>query len=280
MKKYGVSVCLLSLMLGAAPVYAAGGYAFQTDVDALREDIEVIQRQLYRNQSNSLAGNSKDIQVRMGEAEEQLRDLNGKIEQLDYKIRTLNDRLDMVNKDIDVRIKMIEGKPISGGAGVKAKAPKFNAPVANNAPKSVVGDSVKGDDLAPVQGQDVNAIYQEGLEALKAGKTDKAEENFNLILNKFSTDKLAGNAQYWLGEVYYGKKDYAKAAVAFGKGYEKYKDGSKGADSLYKLGMSMNALNKKTEACTALTSVAKEFPKAEKALLEKAKAEANKLKCK
>lgn len=280
MKKYGVSACLLSLMLGTAPVYAAGGYAFQADVDALREDIEVIQRQMYREQSNSSVNNSKDLQVRLSEAEEQMRDMNGKIEQLEYKIRTLNERLDMINKDVDVRIKMIEGKPISGGAGVKAKGPKFAAPVAADAPKSVVGDSVKGDDLAPVQGQDVNAIYQEGLEALKAGNPDKAEENFNLILNKFSNDKLAGNAQYWLGEVYYGKKDYAKAAVAFGKGYEKYKDGSKGADSLYKLGMSMNALGKKTEACTALTNVAKEFPKAEKVLLEKAKGESKKLKCK
>lgn len=280
MRKYGVSACFLSLMLGTAPVYAAGGYAFQTDVDSLREDIEVIQRQMYREQSNSSVNNSKDLQVRLSEAEEQMRDMNGKIEQLEYKIRTLNERLDMINKDVDVRIKMIEGKPISGGTGIKAKTPKFAAPVAADAPKSVVGDSVKGDDLAPVQGQDVNAIYQEGLEALKAGNPDKAEENFNLILNKFSNDKLAGNAQYWLGEVYYGKKEYAKAAVAFGKGYEKYKDGSKGADSLYKLGMSMNALGKKTDACTALTNVAKEFPKAEKTLLEKAKAEAKKLKCK
>ena len=269
---------ILSLWLAAPQVQAAGGYAYQTDVDNLREDLEVLQRQMYREQSNVPAGKSSDILVRMSDFEEQMRNMNGKIEELEYKIKTLNDRLDMVNKDVDVRIKMIEGKPINGGAGTKAKTAKFDAPKAENAPKSLVGDSIKGGDLAPVEGQDVNKIYQEGLEAFNAGNTAKAEQNFNLILDRFSTDKLAANAQYWLGEVYYSQKNYAKAAVAFGKGYEKYKDGAKGAESLYKLGMSMNQLNKKTEACTALTNVAEEFPKADKSLLAKAKAEADKLK--
>lgn len=265
----------------ANPSWAAvGGYAYQTDVDNLREDVEVLQRQIYRDQSNIPAGKSSDILVRMSDFEEQMRNMNGKIEELEYKIKTLNERLDMINKDVDVRIKMIEGKPISGGVGTNAKAPKFAAPVADNAPKSLVGDSIKGDDLAPVEGQDVNKIYQEGLEAFNSGNTVKAEQNFKAILERFSTDKLASNAQYWLGEVYYSQKNYAKAAVAFGKGYEKYKDGTKGADSLYKLGMSMNQLGKKSEACAALTNVAKEFPKAEKTLLEKAGAEAAKLKCK
>lgn len=94
------------------------------------------------------AGKSSDILVRMSDFEEQMRNMNGKIEELEYKIKTLNDRLDMVNKDVDVRIKMIEGKPINGGAGTKAKTAKFDAPKAENAPKSLVGDSIKGGDLA------------------------------------------------------------------------------------------------------------------------------------
>ena len=156
---------------------------------------------------------------------------------------------------------------------------KFAAPVAKDAPKSIVGDSIKGDDLKPLKGFDVKGIYQEGLEALKAGNDKLAEEKFNTILSKFPEDSLAGNAQYWLGEVYYGRKDFAKAAVAFAKGYEKYK-GPKGPDSLLKLGMSMRELKKKTEACVAFMSLPTEFPKAEAALLSRAKSEASKLNCK
>lgn len=134
----------------------------------------------------------------------------------------------MVNKDVDVRIKMIEGKPINGGAGTKAKTAKFDAPKAENAPKSLVGDSIKGGDLAPVEGQDVNKIYQEGLEAFNAGNTAKAEQNFNLILDRFSTDKLAANAQYWLGEVYYSQKIMPKRQLLSVKAMKSTKTEPKG----------------------------------------------------
>ena len=62
---------------------AAGGYAYQTDVDNLREDLEVLQRQMYREQSNVPAGKSSDILVRMSDFEEQMRNMNGKIEELE-----------------------------------------------------------------------------------------------------------------------------------------------------------------------------------------------------
>lgn len=285
MNKLTVSgLALVAMLTTPAMGYGVEPYAFQADVDELRSDVEVLQRQIYRSQNEAPAGKSSDVMVRMSNFEEQLRQMNGKIEEVNYKIKQLNDRMDMINKDIDVRFKMIEGKPLNGGAGTKAQNKKFEAPVANNAPKSLVGDSIKGGDLAPVeapkQEQDVNKVYQQGLEAFNAGQYDKAEANFSDVLNRFAQDKLAANAQYWLGEVYYAQKNYAKAAVAFGKGYEKYKDGAKGAESLYKLGMAMNQLNKKDEACAALTNVAKEFPKADKTLLDKAKAEAGKLKCK
>lgn len=285
MNKLKVSgFALWAVLTAPAMVYGVEPYAFQADVDELREDLKVLQRQVYRSQTDAPAGKSSDVMVRMSDFEEQLRQMNGKIEEVNYKIKQLNDRMDMINKDIDVRFRMIEGKPLNGGAGTQAKSKKFDAPVANNAPKSLLGESIKGGDLAPVethkQEQDVNKVYQQGLEAYNSGQYDKAEANFSDILNRFSQDKLAANAQYWLGEVYYSQKNYAKAAVAFGKGYEKYKDGAKGADSLYKLGMAMNQLGKKEEACAALTNVAQEFPKAEKTLLDKAKNEASKLKCK
>ena len=60
---------------------------------------------------------------------------------------------------------------------------------------------------------------------------------------------------------------------------KKYKNGNKGADSLFKLGMSMKELGKKAEACAAFVSMPKEFPKAETTLTEKAKKQASELKC-
>lgn len=254
--------------------------SLQNDINVLREDVLSLQRQNYRDNAEN-PEKSSDVQVRLGQLEEQVRSLTGKVEELEYRIKTFDDKVALINKDIDVRFKMLEGKAVEGiGAANTVSTVKFNAPQAVGAPKAITGDAVKGDTLEPIGSKEVAEIYQTGLNALKANDFVVSEQNFMKIVSQNPDDKLAGNAQYWLGEVYYAKKDYAKAAVAFAKGYQTYKDGAKGADSLFKLGMSMKSLKKNTEACAAFSSMKTEFPKVSTELLKKAENEAKNLKCK
>ena len=256
----------------------------QVEVDQLREDVQVLQRKLYREQQDGIApASAQDVAVKMGQFDQDLRTAVGKIDELEYKIKTLNERIDVMNKDIDVRFKMLEGKPLEGvGLGAQAQeTKKFDAPVAEGAPASIVGDAIsKGTDLPKVKTLSAEEIYKQGMEALNAGDQDLAAQKFTSVMTKYPEHTLAGNAQYWLGEAYYAKKDYAKAAVAFGKGLEKYKNGNKGADSLLKLGMSMRELGKKEEACTAFKSLPTEFAKADDDIKIKAADFAKALECK
>ena len=115
---------------------------------------------------------------------------------------------------------------------------------------------------------------------MKNEKNASAEEKFTQILTSFPNDALAGNAQYWLGEVYYKQQDFKKAAVAFKDGYSKYPNGAKGPDCLLKLGLSMKALDKKEEACTAFVNLPKVFDKVNNDIATRAKKEAEALACK
>ena len=270
------------LFLNAVPVRAQN--ALQAEIDQLREDVQVLQRQAYREKQDGInPASAQSVAVQMGQFDENLRKAVGKIDELEYKIKTLNERLDVMNKDIDMRFKMYEGKPLSGGGmGAADTTPKkFDAPVANGAPASILGGAVsKGEDLAPVKTQSAEDIYKQGMTAINAGNNEEAAQKFTALMTKYPEHKLAGNAQYWLGEAYYAQKDYAKAAVACGKGLEKYKDGNKGADSLLKLGMSMRELGKKDEACTAFKTLPTEFPKAEDVTKTKAANFAKALECK
>ncbi len=277
MKKFGLIVSVMALMT-AFDAKAVSDNALQRQIDELREDIQVIQRQNYRNKE---AGETQDV-VKMSAMDENLRDVIGRMDMIEHQIKTLDEKINLLNKDIDVRLKMIEGKPIeSGGLGKEAPKKKFDAPVAQDAPAAIVGGAItKGDDLPEVKTKTAEQVYQEGLDAVNAGKYDEAADKFTVFLTKFPDNKLAPNAQYWLGESFYGKKDYAKAAVAFAKGYEKYKDGNKGADNILKLGMSMQMLGKKEEACTAFVNLPKEFPKAADNLKNKAAQLAKELGCK
>lgn len=256
----------------------------QVEVDQLREDVQVLQRKLYREQQDGLApASAQEVAVKMGQFDQDLRTAVGKVDELEYKIKTLNERIDVMNKDIDVRFKMLEGKPLEGvGLGAQAQeTKKFDAPVAEGAPASIVGDAIsKGTDLPKVKTLSAEEIYKQGMEALNAGDQDLAAQKFTSVMTKYPEHTLAGNAQYWLGEAYYAKKDYAKAAVAFGKGLEKYKNGNKGADSLLKLGMSMRELGKKEEACTAFKSLPTEFANADDDIKMKAADFAKALECK
>ncbi len=274
-----------AVLLSCTPAFAQfGGDAsvLRQELDELKEDILVLQRQSYRDKGDEASLNASGVVVKVGEMDENLRQAIGKIDEMEFKIKQLSEKIDMINKDIDIRIKMIEGKPIVDNSSEEVKmAEKFAAPVASGAPKSLVGDNVtKGSDLPPVNGASAEEIYQKGMDALKANDNVLAEASFSSVLKRFPKDKLAGNAQYWLGESYYVRKDFTKAAVAFGKGVQNFKDSPKGPDSLLKLGMSMQALDKKDEACAAYASMASEFPKADPDVLKKAKDAAKKLGCK
>ena len=249
--------------------------ALQRQIDQIKEDLQVLQRKQARE------GTENNDVVQLSQMDETLRHAVGRMDMIEHQLKTLEDKINMINKDIDVRLKMIEGKPIEGG-GMSNQQPvqKFDAPVAEGAPKSVVGDAVsKGDKLPDVKTKSAEEIYQEGLDAINAGKSEEATDRFTAFLTKFPDNKLASNAQYWLGESYYVRKDYAKAAVAFAKGYEKYKDGNKGADNILKLGLAMQMLDKKEEACTAFVNLPKEFPKAAQNLKDRATKAAEELGC-
>lgn len=320
---------LLSGCLLAATVPAWANSDMQKELDDLREDLKVLQRQIYRGAGSSAdsvkssvvsdeqaaAGN---VQVKIGEYDEVIRKVNGRMDTLEYQVKQLENKLDKINRDMEIRFKILEGRPVP--ANLSAPAPTipttYAAPVASGAAKAVTGDGIQGDDLAPIAGSNVAAekttavatdsgtpqaliaddvaakpvvttqpktaeeIYANGMEALNGGMYDEAEMAFQQILSQYPNDKLAGNAQYWIGEVYFKQGNYNKAKVAFKNGYEKYHNGNKAPDSLFKLGLTFKANNENKNACIVLSSFGGEFPKANADLAKRVKTEASKLGCK
>lgn len=270
-----------SILLFGQAAFAQDFSDYQEQINALKEEMVILQRKVYRDSMDNPA--AANAAAQFTQYDQTVRDMNGKIDTLEYQLKGLKEQINAMNNDIDVRFKLLEGKPIPAATGSLKTPQKFDAVVAKDAPKSVVGADVSSGglkDLQPEKNASAEQLYQMGLEALKAGDSNKSVQMFNMILEKYTTDKLAGNAQYWLGEVYYKDKDFTRAAVAFGKGYEKYKDGTKGADSLLKLGFSMEQLGRKEEACAALTHLPSEFPNADKSILDKASEQVQKLGCK
>ena len=122
--------------------------------------------------------------------------------------------------------------------------------------------------------------YNYAFGLLRQGDYGDAEQAFSEFVRLNAGDPLAGNAQYWLGETYYVRKDWEKAASTFLAGYQKYPKGNKAPDSLVKLGMTLTNLNQKPEACSAFAQFAKEFAQAPVALKQLAQTERGRAGCK
>jgi tol-pal system protein YbgF len=121
--------------------------------------------------------------------------------------------------------------------------------------------------------------YENAYGLLKDQRYDEAEKAFQAFLDKYPDDNLASNARYWLGETFYVRKDYERAARIFAEVYQKYPKGPKGPDSLLKLGMSLAAMGKKSDACLTYSQLTREYPVGADATLDRARGEMQALNC-
>ncbi len=121
--------------------------------------------------------------------------------------------------------------------------------------------------------------YDYAFGLLRANDNDGATRAFQAFVAQHPNDPLAGNATYWLGQIYFTQGKYELAAPIFFDAYRKYPKSAKAGDSLLKVGLSMSALGKKKEACAALNRFSAEFPDAGDTLKRQAAAEKQKLAC-
>ncbi|MDR3376799.1 MAG: tol-pal system protein YbgF [Ancalomicrobiaceae bacterium] len=111
------------------------------------------------------------------------------------------------------------------------------------------------------------------------GEYDLAEKSFKTFLANHPTDKRAGSAQFWLGESFFQRNMHREATDAFLKSYTQYPDDLKAPDSLLKLGLAYQGLGERKAACNAYDELLGKYPKASKALRDRAQAEKSRGKC-
>lgn len=133
------------------------------------------------------------------------------------------------------------------------------------------GEDIAAAPIVEDQGTGVEAVslqetpddlFMKSEKALLQLQYDDAQAGFKEFLAKYPDHNLAGSAQYKLGETYYAQQDYSDAAQNYLTGYKQFPKSRRAADSLLKLGLSLNKLGQKEQGCAALGSVGSEFPKA------------------
>jgi tol-pal system protein YbgF len=104
--------------------------------------------------------------------------------------------------------------------------------------------------------------YRKALEKFNKKDYKEAIVLFQALIERDRNNSFADNCQYWIGESYYGMKDYHKAIIEFEKVLS-FPNTNKGDDAQLKLGLSYLLMGDKESAKRELTRLLSNYPNSE-----------------
>ena len=259
-----------------------------------------------------------DMEVRLGSLDSEIRSLRGDIERIFYNQKRMEESIKSFKEDTEFRFKELTNGGViqptrsvdsripgsvydsardvrnSGGGFVTTLTPAEAellleeekvpqeiitdppAPIGNVLSQSI--DTLDEGEILLSDGSPEEQ-YREAFSYMQKGNYEGAEKAFTEFLVKFENDDLSGNAQYWLGESYYARKHFPRAAEAFLVGLQKYSESPKGPDSLLKLGMSLTSMGQEQEACAAFGEIELRYQNLSRTLSRRLNREIERLGC-
>jgi tol-pal system protein YbgF len=168
-----------------------------------------------------------DIQLLQGKLEEnnfRIQEFAQKLDDKSFKISELTARVD----ELEARIKSLAtgtSSVLMGPAGTLSDKDK------NSAAKAV----------------EPSEAYRQAMNDYNSGNFDLALAGFNNYLTQFPATSQADKAQYWIGECFYSKKEYARAIEEFTKVLKNHPKSEKVAGARLKIGFSLSERKKHRE---------------------------------
>lgn len=107
--------------------------------------------------------------------------------------------------------------------------------------------------------------YEDALRAFNEKRYADAKQLFGAFLGDNPDHKLAGNAQFWLGETYYAEKDFENSIIAYQEVIEKYKGTAKAPAAMLKQAYAFIELKDGKAAKAVLGALIEKFPGTEQA---------------
>jgi tol-pal system protein YbgF len=254
-----------------------------TDLGALRQELAQMSQtvtELHLAQATVAPGATAQLELRLSALEEEIRRMTGKIEEAQNAAEQVDAKLKNLQEDTEFRLNRLEqaagvlagGAPAAGAGAAPATPPPAATAAATPTP-AVPPPAAGGNPGGPSPASSSPAAltaYDKALGSLRRGEYEQAEGELKSFIAAFGSDKLAGNAQYWLGETYYVRGNYDLAAKAFLDGIKAYPGSAKAPDSFLKLGMSLIQMNQKDKGCQVLAELPTRYSDASQTIKSRA----------
>ena len=207
----------------------------------------------FQQELESQRKGSADLQATLDSAKVDMQVLTGKVDDVRVLAQKPADDLSLLREDTDRRLAAIEDRLLKLDK-------RFD-----DLQKNLTEAKAKALEQSP------DAIYQRGLDTLKAGDPQKARDNFSKFLELFPKHELTANARYWLGETYYHEKKYDQAILEFQEVIKNFHGKEKVPAAMLKQGMAFKELGDSKSSAYIYKKLTEEFPKSEEAKIAKEK---------
>ncbi len=276
---------LAALLLGAlavlpgrpalAQLTSRDAIQLNDEIAELRHDIQTLRDQVAHGgaaasaeSSSSLGGyrpvpaaGGSDITSqlldRVSRLEEEVRDLRGRIDETSNALQRQSADLTKQIGDLSFRVDGLTGGTGATPPGAEPGSPAqtLNAPPAG--PQNLATKPPAAP--APVARRTPEMVMQEGNAALARRDYATAEAAARNVLAQ-PRSPHGSDADFLLAQALAGKKDWARAAVAYDDSYNKAKTGAHAQDSLLGLAVALTNLNERRAACETLDRLRAGFP--------------------
>jgi tol-pal system protein YbgF len=264
--------------------------SLQRDMEKLQKDFKTLQKEM-SDLKISVPGEAKkaqaDLLLRLENLQTEVQTLGTGMEEYKELFKKPSREIDHLKENIALRTKALEDKENilddkdrnleERMKGIEERLKGLEGKIGQLTSKqSEIENSLRAKETSveeKVVSTRVGDLYKDAYETYQKGNFEGARRKFEAFLKQYPNTELSDNAQFWIGETYYGKKDYEKAILEYEKAIAKYPEGDKVPAALLKQALAFLELGDKTNGRNLLKRVIERYPHSEQADMAKKRLE-------
>ena len=260
-----------------------GGCASQQDVIILDDRLIELEYQLskiktvtksQKTEGNKLRGQSAGLRANLTEIRAEIQALSGKIEETEFLLKqnlTASAKAsDELNQKSEKRLERLKEITDFNKERITQIEQYLNLELSKSGQTGKPDLAIKPTNRAGKKLTE-KELYEIAKQAFDKGNLDTARGKFQELLDRYPKSKIADNAQFWIGEIFYREKWYEKAILEYQKVIENYPKGNKVEASLLKQGFAFYNLKDKPNSRLIFKELIKKYPESNEAKIARKK---------
>jgi tol-pal system protein YbgF len=280
------AILLAVLILAPLPAHAVSKemVELQTQVQQLLDMVQRLQstvdsrfglvQHLVEQSTDNINQMNATVSALQQKINAQTESSGGKLDSVSGQVQSVNDSLDELKsrigkldkqlQDIQAQLQNVQSQPASAAPPTGDPSQNQQAPAGTAPPPMQAAPAAS-------QAPPLQDTYQSGLRDYNSAHYDVAQSEFSDVLHYYPNDNLAGNAQFYIGEIAYKQQKYKDAIKAYNAVLEGFSGSPKAPAAQLRKGLALIQLKQQDQGIHELRSLIQRYPQAPEALQARSK---------